>query len=473
MRNILLFFIVFLAGHSIQAQKSSLDSVFEVIRKDSTLLRRFTRLLPKGGDVHHHFDGSLYAENILQSAIQQNLWFNLSTHTVLIESDGKTETKKLQEWIKDPQWSNIEQETLTWWSAKNFPINHYPSDKLFFESFLKFGQAIPGYTNSGLLEIRNRAIEENIGYIETQFESCPKNWFNPELESMRKELSLNYENNQWEELKILFQKMEEYLEKESSSKKVQEYCQNLQKRHDSLQIDSKKFHLRYMAYVLRTLPAELIFQEMKWAFEVAHSSTLIVGVNLVGPEHHETALNDYLLHLFMLQYFHSKFPEVKIALHAGELTKELARPEFLENHIRLAVKNGASRIGHGIDILTELDSIRTMNDMKQKQIALEVNLTSNEFILGIQGNQHPIHRYIQAGVPILIGSDDAGILRTSISDQYFLLIQRYPWITYRDLKMMIYNHVTYSFWEDSKLKKQFTKDLNHRFRKFEQEILAQ
>jgi adenosine deaminase/adenosine deaminase CECR1 len=60
------------------------------------------------------------------------------------------------------------------WSIKDYNEVSYPSDKLFFESFERFSPAIVGHFGEGLLEL-NRAIKENVSYIETEFSTIPSN----------------------------------------------------------------------------------------------------------------------------------------------------------------------------------------------------------------------------------------------------------------------------------------------------------
>ena len=43
-------------------------------------------------------------------------------------------------------------------------------------------------------------------------------------------------------------------------------------------------------------------------------------------------------------------------------------------------------------------------EMRTRQVAVEINLTSNEFILGVKGQAHPILLYRHAGVPFVMVS---------------------------------------------------------------------
>jgi adenosine deaminase len=121
-------------------------------------------------------------------------------------------------------------------------------------------------------------------------------------------------------------------------------------------------------------------------------------------------MKDYWLHMLMFKYCHSHFPDVKYTLHAGELTLGLVQPEELTWHISSAVYiAGANRIGHGVDIPYETNSYELLRYMSKNKIPVEINLSSNEFILKIKDDRHPIMLYKEFGVPIIISTDDSGI----------------------------------------------------------------
>jgi len=173
----------------------------------------------------------------------------------------------------------------------------------------------------------------------------------------------------------------------------------------------------------------------------------------------------------MFRYCHAKYPAVKYTLHAGELALGMVKPEDLTWHIRSAVYlAGANRIGHGVDIPYETDCYELLRDMSRKKIAVEINLFSNEFILKVKDDKHPITLYQTFNVPIVISSDDAGVLRTNLTDQYVLLAKRYKQISYQDIKQYVLNSINYSFIEEEAVKKSLLNDLKQRFVKFERSV---
>jgi adenosine deaminase len=173
----------------------------------------------------------------------------------------------------------------------------------------------------------------------------------------------------------------------------------------------------------------------------------------------------------MFKYCHSRFPNVKYTLHAGELTLGLVQPEELTWHINSAIYiAGANRIGHGVDIAYEANSYDLLRYMSKNNIPIEINLASNEFILKVKEGRHPFTLYKEFNVPIVISTDDAGILRTNMTEQYVLLAKRYADVSYETIKQYVYNSINYSFIQDESVKKQLIKDLDNRFKIFENQF---
>ena len=168
-------------------------------------------------------------------------------------------------------------------------------------------------------------------------------------------------------------------------------------------------------------------------------------MNIVGPENEHIAMRDYDLHMQMFKFFKKRNPDINLALHAGELALGMVPPEGLKNHINDAVAiAGAQRIGHGIDISHEKNADALLKTLKEKEIAVEVNLTSNEFILGVKNEAHPIQIYRRHGVPFVISSDDPGVSRNNLSGEYLLYASRYK-PSYDELKNTAFNSIRYSF----------------------------
>jgi adenosine deaminase len=87
-------------------------------------------------------------------------------------------------------------------------------------------------------------------------------------------------------------------------------------------------------------------------------------------------------------------------------------PDALRFHVRQAVELGhAARIGHGVDVMYEDDAPDLLRQVAERRVALEINLTSNDQILGVHGATHPFPAYRAAGVPTVLSTDDEGVER--------------------------------------------------------------
>lgn len=170
-----------------------------------------------------------------------------------------------------------------------------------------------------------------------------------------------------------------------------------------------------------------------------------MAVNLVQPEDGEISLRDYRLHMRMLNYLHGVYPRAHITLHAGELVPGLVKPEDLTFHIDDAVRTGqAERIGHGVDLVHEDDWRRLARDMARRQIAVEVPLTSNAQILQVEGDEHPFPVYRKYGVPVVLSTDDPGVSRGDIGQEYSRAARTYD-LGYTELKDLSRASLEYSF----------------------------
>ena len=82
--------------------------------------------------------------------------------------------------------------------------------------------------------------------------------------------------------------------------------------------------------------------------------------------------------------------------------------------------------------------------MAADHIAVEVNLTSNDVILGVTGGAHPITLYRRFGVPVTLSTDDQGILRTDLTHEYERAV-REQGLTYADLKKVARDSLEFGF----------------------------
>jgi adenosine deaminase len=168
----------------------------------------------------------------------------------------------------------------------------------------------------------------------------------------------------------------------------------------------------------------------------------------------------------MIDYLRPVYPTAHITLHAGELADGLVPPDVLRFHVRESVEKGhAERIGHGTSAMQEDDPYGLMRELAAKKVLVEINLTSNDMILGVKGSRHPLRTYLQYGVPVAISTDDYGVARSSHTLEFLKAAQEHS-LDYPTLKRMARNSIEYSF-ADAPTKATLTRNLDAAFQLFE------
>ncbi len=470
--------ILFLAliATSLRSTAQTIDQYLESIRNNSAELTAFFSQMPKGGDLHNHYSGSVYAETYIDYVVGQDYVINTNTlevrTTAPANDDNWVHFSKLN---TSGQLPAYKEKLMQKWSVKDYNGISYPSDKQFFETFSGFGIANNSQArlDTGILELKRRAQKENVSYIETMFTTIHCSNLNSIDTSFNSRLEDALNKRDEALTTSLLEQLYLQIEQKGAKGCAISFNSEVADMHQSLHIDDSSFTMRYQNYVTRVVPPLEVFKSLVLSFESANTSPLIVGVNIVAPEDNEVSMRDYWLHMQMFRFCHSKFPNVKYAMHAGELTLGLVKPEDLTWHINEAVHTaGANRIGHGVDMPYEHNCYDLLQYMAKNDIAIEINLYSNEFILKVQDDKHPISLYREFKVPIVICTDDAGVLRSNLTQQYVLLAKRYKDISYSDIKRYVFNSIDYSFIEEDSIKEKLKTDLKARFRTFEKEFIA-
>ena len=432
-------------------------------------LTMFFTQMPKGGDLHHHYSGAIYVEQYLDFLDRQGLCVNkqsyrIETDKAVIAAERAKPAKErnclssAEVYADDFTWRELVQR----WSNKDFD-NHgalQPApDRLFFQTFGYFGPVSNANFKEGLQELKKRAIAENVSYIETMFKMSPF-VANAEFDARAWQLA-----NDDAALDIELRRAMDGLERDAAfARSIQEFTAKIDEA--AAGIDDERFTMRYQTYVLRLLNPSQVFSSMVGAFKSASAGGKVVGVNIVGQESSMVSMRDYALHMKMFRFLKKAYPNVKVALHAGELALGDVPPEGLKFHIGQALTvAGADRIGHGIDLAHEADAPAILRKMRADDIPVEINLTSNGFINGIKGDNHPLTLYRKYGVPFVISTDDAGVTRHTLSQEYVLFASRYK-PDYAELKKNSYNAIRYAFLPAAE-KTRLTRQLDARFAAFE------
>jgi adenosine deaminase len=437
---------VVVAAPSAWSQKKSVPAAaaeqktaryFESVRNQPGLLHTFLQQMPKGADLHNHLTGAVYAENFIKFAVQDGLCVDRSALAIVQPpcdpAGGKPSASVA---LQD---STLYGHLLDALSMRQFVPGAESGHDHFFATFGKFGPATNGHTAEMLAEVRSRAAADHLQYMELMFNpdggaaarlGASLGW-NDDLSKLRDQLlSAGLPRIVAEASKFL----------DDTEKKEQAGLQCGQPQAER----GCSVQARYLYQVARGLPREMVFAQILAGFEMASKDPRVVGLNLVMPEDAYLPIHDFNLHMRMLEFLHSIYPKVHITLHAGELTQNLVAPEELF-HIRASVERGhAQRIGHGVDVMQEPDPEGLLRMLTHEKVLVEVCLTSNDVILNVTGVHHPLPMYLKFGVPVALATDDPGVSRGDITQEYERAAETYH-LSYRELKRFARNSLEFSF----------------------------
>lgn len=434
-----------------QAQDDT-AAAMEALRRDPEGLREFLIALPKGGDLHHHLSGSVYAETYMAWAEEDGDYCITSSGLALSLSCGDGNDVPVPTGRRE-----LFLDVVRAWSMFEF-VPTYPGSGAdhFFSTFSKFG-AISGSQHGRMLaDVRRRAAAENVLYIE------------PMLTSNSTARSLG--GDVWQQQGGGNFGAADFADFHAALLAASGFDAALDRLLDdasnSEQIADSELGCgggaaqpgcdvvtRYQAYISRSGDAPGVFAQMVAAYEAAVLDDRIVGLNLVGPEDGFTAMSNYDEQMDMLQYLGEYYATeglspLRLSLHAGEITAA-SIPDGFEldqtQHIRKAVEiAGARRIGHGIDVLDENDPDELLDQLRDRGILVEICLASNDIILEVKGPGHPVHEYLARGVPVSLATDDQAVARSSMAAEFVRGVQDQG-LDYGELKLMIRASLEYSF----------------------------
>jgi len=409
---------------------------FESIRRQPLLLHAFLQQMPKGADLHNHLSGAVYAESYVKWAAQDGLCIDRNTLSFSgPPCDQKDKPPASSAFLDSALYARV----LDALSMRQFNRGGESGHDHFFATFSKFGAATNHHTPEMLAEVRSRAAQGHLLYMELMFNpdggaaarlGASLGW-NDDLSKMRD--------------KLLSGGLSQIVGDASKFLDETEKTENEEMRCGQSQADPGcAVQARYLYQVARGLPKEMVFAQILAGFEMAAKDHRIVGLNLVMPEDNYLSIHDFNLHMQMLDFLHSIYPNMHITLHAGELTQQLVPPEELF-HVRASVERGhAERIGHGVDVMQENDPIELLKKMAAKGILVEICLTSNDVILEVTGSQHPLPMYLKFGVPVTLATDDPGVSRGDITQEYERAAETYN-LGYLELKKFARASLAYSF----------------------------
>ncbi len=426
----------------------------ESVRTQPSLALAFLREMPKGGDLHNHLSGGIYAERWIDFAAEDCFCVDRTTSILLTppcEATCERYTNKPA--VRCAYTDHVLYNSIVdAWSMRNWNPGEESGHDHFFATFDKFLLASITHAGDEIGEAAAQAAADHLQFLELMHTADGD-------DAARLGSKIGWD----EHLPQLRDKLLAGGLKEVVSATSKKLDQDEAKARTRLKCGTPEANpgcnvtIRYLYQVLRGLPPAAVFAQIVLGFELASSDSRFVGLNLVMPEDWYVPMHDFELHMKMLNYLHEVYPKVHISLHAGELAFGLVPPEGATFHIRDSIERGhAERIGHGVDVMNEHDPLQLLQEMADHNVLVEICLTSNDLTLGVSGDLHPLPMYMKYGVPVALATDDQGVSRSDMTHEYLRAIETYEFISYRDLKDMARASLEHSFlpgdslWSDAK-----------------------
>ena len=414
---------------------------FELAKRTEPELVAFLRRFPKGADLHNHAGGAVYSDYVIDAARAKGLRYDPMRRGFTASEEAHTVGLDQLEADADMLKAFFETVSMRGWYPHTDDGHHH-----FFETFSYLGSAQRAPAQV-LAEIVRRNRYQNVNYLELMFNAVP-----PSAWERFYGVSAEFDVD---DLPGSLAPFESLIADPAIARSFTEYIDELEAEASrelglspALGEPGTETAVAYIGSLLRTGPTDRFFRNAVIVFTAMQADERVVGLNIVAPEDHPASRRQFDDQMKILDFLWRRFDEPAITLHAGELTLRYAPVASMWDRIRRSIDEGhARRIGHGISIGWERDVVGLLEQMAKDDVLVEINLTSNESILGVRDHAHPFELYRRAGVPVCLTTDDEGVSRSNLTMEYVKAVQRYD-LDYDDIKTISRDCLVHSFLPD-------------------------
>jgi adenosine deaminase CECR1 len=372
---------------------------FEGIKREASPEELYSLLyaLPKGGDLHNHFGGSGRSEWWLEAALDPAVNEGVSFHTrvrFLDCPESPLPFVRFQTWRSSvvaglPECVQGEWEPL-----------HSLSPELRNEWLSSLRLDRPGQGRSEFFDL----VWTRLGHLRTHL--------GINLAVMRRNLAafgaegVRYVEWQWG-ARGFVGPGDQLVPTEEAVARVRTLLAEPTVRATGVTVRFQEAFLRFHPHAERHL-------RDGYAFVAGHRD-LWVGLNMVGLEERGGGHPRRFLELF--RELRRSTPGIPLALHAGEMDGPNA-------HVRDALLLGASRIGHGLNLIHDEDTLLLLR--ASGRFLVEINLISNRLLEYTPDLRlHPFPEYLRTGIPVCLNTDDRGMWDSNLTDEYYTAVTFY------------------------------------------------
>ena len=233
----------------------------------------------------------------------------------------------------------------------------------------------------------------------------------------------------------------------------EEFHRRLKARLDQPDAKATGVEMRWQVVVLRFTPVAEKMVEQAYDFVSRHRD-LWVGINMAGREDNDKGHPRRFLETY--RKMRLKHSGIGLAIHAGEVDE--ANP-----HMRDTLLLGATRLGHGNNVLTDEDLLL---HLRSGIAMVEINLVSNLLLEYVDRySQHHFPELLRTGVPVALSTDDSGMWDSNMTDEYMTAVTEFD-LTWDELVQCGRNSLKWSFAEPA-LKEKLLADFDRDIKAFE------
>ncbi|MEM6709444.1 MAG: adenosine deaminase [Pseudomonadota bacterium] len=422
-RRLLTAIAVLILGLTGQARAEGAGDWFERVKSEATpdQLYRFLYAMPKGGDLHNHITGSVHSEWYLEEALAAAQYGYRYFTKVRINNcrytrgEGPVSYFLLYRNITAAQHAALD----ACEQAEYKPLTELAGDERV------------RWLNSIRLD---KAYEGRNEFFETHWQRIDALGANPYLVAeilVRNMKAFGAEGLSYLEAQVpVFGFQTPSGESIEPQAVIDLYTERLEEA-DALE---SGVTVRLQVSLLRFLPnAE---QQLEVLYRLAAANDLLVAVNMVGREDNDKGYP--LRFLKTLRSLRQRLHGVRLSIHAGEVDEP-------NEHVRDTLLLGADRIGHGVNLITDPDTLLLF---RHGPYLVEINLISNLLLEYVQQySQHPFPEYLRIGVPVALSTDDRGMWDSTMTDEFYVAVTEFN-LSWEEVKQLSRNSLSYSFLEE-------------------------
>jgi adenosine deaminase CECR1 len=416
---------------------------FEDFKAEATKeqLHQFLYEMPKGGDLHHHLSGSGFAEWWFDLALsakadgylyytkvklnncREHGWqgFKITPYHLMFQTIVQNSWQALPECERDeylPLSELSDKQKNAWMNSIRLDKPHEGREEFFETHWQRLGDLTANpYLRGDLIQRNFQAFaDEGLIYVEPQVSAFG------------------------------------YRMPDGTPIPPKDVAAILRQRLAKPDVKATGLTYRFQQAILRFLPnAE---QALEQAYRFVSENEPYVAVNMVGREDHDKG--HPLRFLSTLRKLRHEYNNVRLSIHAGEVDE----PNY---HVRDTLLLGADRIGHGLNLITDADTMRLM---RHGPYMVEINLISNLMLeYYTDYSQHPFPEYLRIGIPVALSTDDRGMWDSTMTDEFYVAVTEFN-LSWAEVKQLSENSLRYAFVDES-VRDEMLETFQKRISKFE------